>query len=656
MKRHYIFMLLLLVCLFSTGCGFYEYGTYRQKDMPESASQDVKASGQMVLMVYMVGSDMESENGFASMDIEEMLNCGFDESGLTVLVCTGGASYWWNEEISETECEVYELHPYEPLDKVCTMEHDNMADPATLTEFMDYAYENYSANYYSMIFWNHGGGAVLGYGEDENHEYDTLSLNELDKAFADSKLVADEKKLEWVGFDACLMGMLEVADAFVPYADYMIASEEVENGLGWDYSFLDNLSNGEGFDGETAGKVIINAYSAYYDSFEDYCPEYILSCMDLSRCDKVVEALSKFVDAAYDELQEGNYSVLAKKRDGVKAFGKISETECYDTIDLKDFSNHFANMFPEESEELEKAVDEMVTYSSTNIADANGIAVYFPYSNKEYASEWVKEYSGLGFAEGYTGFIRSFTENLFGKPMTDWDMAKYVPAVEEAQEGLYVNLNKEQVDNFAYAKLSVWEAVEDWPGSYVLWLNSSETTLSEDGRLSSIMEQKRFVLGDSSGHKSDCTAIEIERSENHAVYEIQMMGQYYDEKTDKISVEWLIIHVKVDEEHPQGVILGIYNRVRKEEENARLPEKVSLKLKQGTQLNPIAFIRNIAFDENGNIKPFEEWESRSGMFDGFALDGELTVSTMDIDESADKCYVFFISDTQRNVYETNCAK
>ena len=648
MKRY--FVLLICMGLFLTGCRMSPENRNKQVAGETEIAADTVSE---VLMVYMVGSDLESNNGLASLDIKEMCDSRFQESNLKVLVCTGGAAYWWNEDIPENECAVFELHLDEDLEKMCTLDSKNMAESATLTEFMDYVYDNYHADYYSMVFWNHGGGAVLGYGEDENYNYDTLSLYEMDTAFSESKFASSQKKLEWIGFDACLMGMLEVANVFSSYADFLVASEGMEAGDGWDYSFLAALSEGKHYDGEAVGKEIIDTYSAYYDDFENYQPEYTLSCMDLSKCDEVIVCFEEFIEAASDELRSGHYSILAKSRDRIKSFGIISETECYDTVDLLDFADHFKNAFPEEAKNLEQAIRNMVVYKRENVAGANGIAVYFPYHNKAYAAIWVEEYGKIGFSAVYTDFVREFTDSLSGKNMTEWDIAEDGPIADETKtDTYYVMLNEDQIANFARAKLSIWEQVENGEeGSYVLWMNSSETLLEEDGRLWSFMEQKRFIIGDSSGHSADCSAIEIERTDTYAVYEINLLTQYFDEDTFENSMERVILQVRVDGEYSKGVITGIYHS--QEEQASRLPEKAVFDMKQGMDINPIAFVRNIKMDEEGNVTPFAEWENKSSLFDGFTLDGDLTVSLVDMEESVEKNYVFFVTDTQGNTYVSN---
>ena len=111
---------------------------------------------------------------------------------------------------------------------VDTYPAENMGDPLTLSSFLNYGFDFFPADSYSLILWDHGGGPVLGYGVDENFR-DLLTLDELSEALEDS-VGAHMTKLEWIGFDACLMSSLEVASVLAPYANYMIASQETEPG------------------------------------------------------------------------------------------------------------------------------------------------------------------------------------------------------------------------------------------------------------------------------------------------------------------------------------------------------------------------------------------------------------------------------------------
>ena len=601
-----------------------------------------------VIMVYMVGSDLETDAGLGSEDIAEIAVSGFDEANTEVLICTGGAREWWIDEIPNDECTVFEvtggkIHP------VYTLNNKNMAEPQTLTEFINYAYINHEADYYDLVLWNHGGGAILGYGADENYDYDALTIAEMDQALRGTKLVAEGNRFEWIGFDACLMGMIEVADVMSAYADYLIASEEVEAGEGWDYTCLRTMSDGEHFSGPLAANEIIHAYADYYDDNYNYAPDYTLSCLDLSKTDEVIASLEEMVEVATNELQQGGYSKIARLRDQSKTFGKVSSTSFYDTVDLYDLSIKMMQIYPEQSKALQSALEEMVVCETSNVFGAHGVAVYFPYENKTYAEEWIKEYETIGFSESYVAFLKSFTDTLSGNQLADWDISEAAPEENEAVTGEYfVQLTAEQYENYAHAKYSIWE--EDSPGSYICWVNSSDVTVSEDGKISSGFEGKRFMLGDTSGVSISCCAMEIERNESYAKYAIPIMITRVEEEI-VLLMEPGYIHVKVDAEHPEGVVIGVYKDI--DTDSSLFPDKDVIEIKEGDEIHPYYFARDIVFREDGSVAPFEEWESSSGTGDSIIVTGDFTISMEDPEETNEYCCLFSVTDTQGNSYYTN---
>ena len=111
------------------------------------------------------------------------------------------------------------------------MKGQSMTDPNTLASFIQFCAKEAPADRYILIFWDHGGGSVTGYGYDERYPNDTMDIGEIGKALKNGGV-----KFDLVGFDACLMGTLETAIAVEPYADYMLASEESEPGTGWYYT------------------------------------------------------------------------------------------------------------------------------------------------------------------------------------------------------------------------------------------------------------------------------------------------------------------------------------------------------------------------------------------------------------------------------------
>lgn len=151
----------------------------------------------------------------------------------------------------------------------------NMADGKTLTDFITWALVNYPARRHMLILADHGSGwpggfsdyAPGGKGPDKvalaEDMDDNLWLMEIDQALADARAKTGLDKFEVIGFDACLMGMLEVYTAIAPHARYAVASEETEPLLGWAYtSFLERLTANPAMSGAELTRAVVEGYIA----------------------------------------------------------------------------------------------------------------------------------------------------------------------------------------------------------------------------------------------------------------------------------------------------------------------------------------------------------------------------------------------------------
>lgn len=631
-----------IVCIAAivSGCGMAE--TSGHDETPDAGQKSV-------VMVYMVGSNLESDSGLATQDILEMQKSRYDTNCMDVVICAGGTNEWWIDGMDDSICDVYELSE-EGLARVYRLKNKNMGDENTLKEFINFTYANYEADYYDLLMWNHGGGAILGFGADENYAYDALTLSEISSGLKKTQFIGEGHKFEWVGFDACLMGMIEVADVMSDYAEYMIASEEVEAGAGWDYSCFRVLSDGAHFKGDAAAEAVINAFSESNENELEYCYDYTLSCMDLSKVDAVADDFKNLAVLAEEEITNGGYSRIARQRDQTKTFGRVASTSFYDTIDMYDFAENLKKLYPNETQALQDSLEELVVYEKSNVTDAHGVAVYFPYDNKEYAQEWIEVYENLGFSDEYAQFLKDFNATMSGESLMDWNISETAPMESSETAGeYYIQLNEEQMENYASAKFTVWE--KDSETAYVCWLLSTDVALSEDGVLSSPFRGERFYLTDDSGRKVPCTALEMERTEEYSLYSLTVLvsrGQIGDDEFTSESVQ---VHVRVDEEHPYGEIAGIYKN--QSDSETLFPEKTYYELEDGDVICEFLFARDIVFYEDGSVAPFEEWEASSGYGGGFALEGELRVIVEEPEEQGEYLCLFDLKDTQGNYCYTN---
>ncbi len=116
----------------------------------------------------------------------------------------------------------------------------NMGDPETLKDFAQWAIQNYPAERYMLVLWNHGGGfRSLELNRDICWDWNfgldsRITMPQLEDAlsFISGQL---GKEIDIIGMDACHMGMIEVAYQVKDYAQIMVASEASVPGDGWQY-------------------------------------------------------------------------------------------------------------------------------------------------------------------------------------------------------------------------------------------------------------------------------------------------------------------------------------------------------------------------------------------------------------------------------------
>jgi hypothetical protein len=179
---------------------------------------------------------------------------------LNVVLQTGGTTEWHTPQFVADRGQRWRLTEDGFEELVPLLPQLNMAEPDTLRDFVTFAASNYPADRYGLVFWNHGGGAVKGFGYDENYEMDSLSLQELYEAL-DEATNQSGIAFEWIGFDACLMATVETAYMMSPFARYMIASQELEPNHGWNYEpIVTKLAEDPSISGAQLGDVIIDSY------------------------------------------------------------------------------------------------------------------------------------------------------------------------------------------------------------------------------------------------------------------------------------------------------------------------------------------------------------------------------------------------------------
>ena len=354
----------------------------------------------VTILVYMCGTDLESQQGMATSDLKEMLSATMNDK-INLLVYTGGCRSWRNNVISSKVNQIYQIKDGALYCLEKDMGTASMTNPETLVSFIQYGKKNFDANRMCLIFWDHGGGSVSGFGYDEKYGHNqSMTL-----AGINSALKKADVKFDFIGFDACLMATVENGIMLSQYADYMIASEETEPGVGWYYTnWLTALGKDTSLPTIRIGKQIA-------DDFVEVCNQKCrgqattLSVVDLAELQATIpDELKQFSIDTNELIQNNEYKTVSKARSKTREFAQQSKI---DQIDLAHFAG---NLGTKEGKSLAKALKGAVKYNRTGggISNAYGLSIYFPYKRANKVSQMVSTYEAIGMDEEYTRCIQEF--------------------------------------------------------------------------------------------------------------------------------------------------------------------------------------------------------------------------------------------------------
>lgn len=351
----------------------------------------------------------------------------------------------------------------------------NMADGATLVDFVVWAIQSYPARRVALILSDHGLGWPGGFSDMDSggngpHDLalaemfgDSLWLMEMDDALTEIRRRTGRAQLDLIGLDACLMGTLEVYATLAPHARYVVASEEVEPDLGWAYaSFLMQLAFDPEMDAAALARAIVDSYIfkdeviTDDDARQEFIAENLTvkraSAEDVARLMSADTTLSAVESAALPDLLRALddlvYAVarvdqnrVAKARAYAQAFENALGDEGTPSpyIDL----GHFvATLLDAEPDRAERSAGErlLAALDRAVIAErhgeerpgATGISLYFPIFDLYKVADNL----------GYRVVARRFTK------ASQWD------------EYLDFHFTNRKPRGGAWAQQSVWQALE----------------------------------------------------------------------------------------------------------------------------------------------------------------------------------------------------
>ena len=110
-----------------------------------------QASKKATVMVYMCGSDLESEGAVATRVLGEMRASRFNLDEVNVVALLGGSTRWWSGYDSD-KLNVVQVDGSRYPSIVDQMEWASMGNPDTLSRFLDFCHENFPAEH-NILTW-----------------------------------------------------------------------------------------------------------------------------------------------------------------------------------------------------------------------------------------------------------------------------------------------------------------------------------------------------------------------------------------------------------------------------------------------------------------------------------------------------------------------
>ena len=596
------------------------------------------------VMIYMCGADLESKHHQGTSTLTDInRGSGMNRDEVNAVAVLGGSASW------ALGYDAKKLTYVELGGRRSAVTGEGplayMSEPQTLTDFIDATVENYPADDYYLVIWDHGGGPNLGMCHDFWSD-ETLSTTGLGQALSQTKLAASGKKLTGVLFNACLMDSFEVASVIAPYAEYMVATEESMYGMG--YEWLGVLDSATPYEALCA--LVDDTYALNEGAYASQGDDVIntVSLVDLGKVEAVQTAMNDFFTAVTPGLDEVSFNAVSGQRRDSAAFGmgESGGNSCYDLVDLGSLVLNLREHAPAEADALLAALDEATPYVVTSDDTCYGMTVYHPFFNKASASRWMQVYNSLGGPDAYLDYIHQFAAILTGTPLADWTgLETGLPDANKDNRVLFsLTLTDEQAVHYGDSSLDVLRINDD--GSYSFTYRSDKTSF-DDGRLTGEYAGTALFAvseGDtvspplyyeltSSGQYRLPAVVRHEATEDTEAFEVPaLINLTPDPATKALTPGGVMIY-----DEASGGYTTIYN----------------LSFEDVDSLSVTVDTRSETRDENGVLLPFTEWDVVSAETWSADADGGWSFALVNDVYATDQLYATFqVTDSQNYVYSS----
>ena len=401
-----------------------------EKNSTVELPQDKK---KLTVMVYMIGSSLESKSNLAANSIVTMLTGNINTDNVNVIIETGGTKKFHNISTADQKFDESKIQRWfvdgtklRFLGDAGDTEGNSMTGKETFESFLKYAKKNFPAERYEAVLWGQAGGPVNGFGYDEiNFSSGQLAVTNISDALADA-----EMDLDLLLFDARLMGAMESGYTLASHVDYMIASEDNEYSIGLNYTnWFNGISHDPSMSAIDQGRIILDDFikdnKGKGDGMTDVVGAYSvidLKALKRNTSDKL-KNLAELLKAA-EKTEDG--------RDHLRQAGKeayeFAEAYSYDLVDICSFLSAIEENYKGEGkdgidygeiraaarslkESVQKAVEVNRYVTPEDDGGVSGLTIYFPQqdTDSEKKKNMVSKYENLSFSTSYQQLVKQYT-------------------------------------------------------------------------------------------------------------------------------------------------------------------------------------------------------------------------------------------------------
>jgi hypothetical protein len=341
------------------------------------------------VLVYMVADTGDTFYQDAMSDVTEMMGAKFGDE-IKVVVHADAPSPWL------TKC-------WEVSTGLAT-EIPNYGDG--LLDFVQKSVDQYESENYLLVLWGHGEGIdwkqkvlggrstdppIVGVGKRfAPGSQGAIEVGELGRALAGLRLDKVKKKNVVVGFDACLMGMVEVYDEIQRYAGWAVAANDEIPVTGWPYKdVLQLLGDSPGMQPNELAEKIVESCADWYSTHSPDTKVSFAAC-DLSKSNALITAVSNLAVELGSRIDESSmHNAVKKARDYAEDLEEIAYIDLYAFCSELNRQTKTAQAVQEAAKAAIDCVNDFVIgyqfsdgYPQRYSKDSRALSICFPASKK----------------------------------------------------------------------------------------------------------------------------------------------------------------------------------------------------------------------------------------------------------------------------------